>query len=50
MLIIRRTNFKFEYISEFESLYEKYVGSKSGDQLGSIDEKTSGKNLTQVYL
>ncbi len=42
---------KFEYLGEFDFIFETNLGYESGDRVGAFDEKkTEVKNLMQVYL
>jgi hypothetical protein len=51
ILIIRGLTFEFEYLGEFEFIFENNLGSWSGDQKLDFDEKkTNVENLVQVYL
>jgi hypothetical protein len=52
ILIIRVTNFKFEYISEFESIFEKILSSTQGTRrMILVKKKKQGvyENLLQEY-
>ena len=43
--------FEFEYLGDFEFIFENNLGSWSGDQELAFDEKkTNVENLVQVYL
>ncbi len=44
--------FEFEYLGDFEFIFENNLGSWSGDQELAFDEKkkTNVENLMQVYL
>jgi hypothetical protein len=43
--------FKFEYLGEFEFIFEKYLGAWSWAQELAFDEKKMKvENLVQVYL
>ncbi len=43
--------FKFEYLSEFEFIFENNLGAWLGAQELAFDEKkTNIENLVQVYL
>ncbi len=46
-----QSNFKYEYLGEFETEFENILGYESGDQLGSVDEKYQWyKSLATVPL
>jgi hypothetical protein len=38
-----QSNFKFEYLGEFETKFKNILGHESGAQVGLIHEKTRGK-------
>ena len=41
----------FEYLGEFDFIFETNLGYESGDQVGAFDEKkTKVENLVEVYL
>ncbi len=43
--------FRFEYPGKLTSILKQNLGSESGDQVGSVDEKkTEVEHLVQVYL
>jgi hypothetical protein len=37
--------FKFEYLSEFEFMFENRSGFESGNQVSSFNEKNMGKKI-----
>jgi hypothetical protein len=47
---IGQSNFKFEYLGEFETEFENILGHESGAQVGSIHKKTEVKNLVLLSL
>jgi hypothetical protein len=38
-----QSNFKFEYLGEFDTEFKNILGHESGAQVGSIPEKTRGQ-------
>jgi hypothetical protein len=45
-----QSNFKFEYLGEFETELKNLLGHESGAQVGAIHKKTRGKNLMLLFL
>jgi hypothetical protein len=46
-----QSNFKFEYIGEFETEFKTFLEYESGPQVGSIGrKKAEGKNLVLLSL
>jgi hypothetical protein len=45
-----QSNFKFEYLGEFETEFEIILGHESGAQVGSIHKKPEEKNLVLLSL
>jgi hypothetical protein len=51
ILIICGMTFKFEYLGEYEFIFENNLGAWSGAQeLAFYEKKTNVENLVQVYL
>jgi hypothetical protein len=44
-----QSNFEFEYISEFETEFNKFLEYESGAQVGSIDRKKQRAKISCYY-